>query len=101
LSLPRAGGRAVGERMHMTRVEREEMGFDVVFVGAGPASLAGALHLANLVKRHNGAGGSLGEVEIAVIEKGSEVGAHGLSGAVMDPVGIAELLPDFLERGCP
>ncbi len=85
----------------MSRIEREELPFDVVFVGAGPASLAGALHLANLVRRHNEAGGTLGEVEIAVIEKGSEVGAHGLSGAVMDPVALAELMPDFLERGCP
>jgi electron-transferring-flavoprotein dehydrogenase len=77
------------------------MPVDVVFVGAGPASLAGALHLANLVRRHNEAGGGLGEIEIAVIEKGAEVGAHGLSGAVMDPVALAELMPDFLERGCP
>ena len=77
------------------------MPFDVVFVGAGPANLAGALHLANLVKRHNAEGGTLGEVEIAVIEKGPEIGAHGLSGAVMDPKALAELIPDFLERGCP
>ena len=85
----------------MDTIEREELPFDVVFVGAGPASLAGAYHLARLVKAHNDAGGKLGEVEIAVIEKGSEVGAHGLSGAVMDPIGIRELIPDFLERGCP
>ena len=85
----------------MARIEREELPFDVVFVGAGPASLAGALHLANLVARHNAAGGTLGEVEIAVIEKGPEIGAHGLSGAVMDPRALAELMPDFLERGCP
>jgi electron-transferring-flavoprotein dehydrogenase len=85
----------------MARVDREEMPFDVVFVGAGPASLAGSLHLANLVRRHNEAGGTLGEVEIAVVEKGAEIGAHGLSGAVMDPVALAELMPDFLERGCP
>jgi electron-transferring-flavoprotein dehydrogenase len=85
----------------MASIEREELPFDVVFVGAGPASLAGSLHLANLVRRHNDAGGGLGDVEIAVIEKGPEVGAHGLSGAVMDPVALAELMPDFLERGCP
>lgn len=83
----------------MPPLEREELPFDVVFVGAGPASLAGALHLAKLVKQHNSSGGSLGEIEIAVIEKGAEVGAHGLSGAVMDPKGLAELMPDFLERG--
>ncbi len=85
----------------MSRIEREELPFDVVFVGAGPASLAGAFHLANLVKKHNASGGKLGEIEIAVIEKGAEVGAHGLSGAVMDPKALAELMPDFLERGCP
>ncbi len=85
----------------MATIEREELPFDVVFVGAGPASLAGAYHLAQLVKAHNDAGGKLGDIEIAVIEKGAEVGAHGLSGAVMDPKGIAELMPDFLERGCP
>jgi electron-transferring-flavoprotein dehydrogenase len=85
----------------MSRIEREEMPFDVVFVGGGPASLAGALHLANLVKRANAYGVGPGEVEIAVIEKGSEIGAHGLSGAVMDPKAIAELMPDFLARGCP
>ena len=85
----------------MARIEREELPFDVVFVGGGPASLAGALHLAKLVREHNEAGGGLGEVEIAVIEKGPEIGAHGLSGCVMDPVALAELIPDFLERGCP
>lgn len=85
----------------MAPIEREELPFDVVFVGAGPASLAGALHLSNLIKAHNASGGKLGEVEIAVIEKGAEVGAHGLSGAVMDPKALAELMPDFLERGCP
>jgi electron-transferring-flavoprotein dehydrogenase len=85
----------------MSALKREEMPFDVVFVGAGPASLAGALHLARLVKRHNDGGGKLGEVEIAVIEKGSEVGAHGLSGAVMDPVALRELIPDFIDMGCP
>lgn len=88
-------------RYLMSPIEREELPFDVVFVGAGPASLAGALHLANLIKKHNAGGGKLGEIEIAVIEKGAEVGAHGLSGAVMDPKALAELMPDFLERGCP
>jgi len=85
----------------MARIERETMPFDVVFVGAGPASLAGALHLAHLVKHFNAQGIGPGDVEIAVIEKGAEVGAHGLSGAVMDPKAIRELIPNFLERGCP
>src|ERR671933_143987 len=89
-------------------MERESIEMDVLFVGAGPASLSGALHLARLVREHNEAvakgarkGKSLGEVQIAVIEKGASVGAHILSGAVMDPKALAELVPDFLERGAP
>src|SRR5215813_9360159 len=89
-------------------MERETLEFDVVFVGAGPANLSGALHLARLIKSHNeavskgeGTGKPLGEIEIAVIEKGSTVGAHILSGAVMDPKGLAELMPDFIEQGAP
>jgi electron-transferring-flavoprotein dehydrogenase len=81
---------------------------DVVFVGAGPANLSGALHLARLVKEHNEAvaagkreGKSLGELEIGVIEKGAAVGSHILSGAVMDPKALRELIPDFLEQGAP
>src|ERR671933_2124290 len=81
---------------------------DVVFVGAGPANLAGALHLARLVQEHNEAvaagkreGKPLGEIEIGVIEKGASVGAHILSGAVMDPCALAELIPDFVEQGAP
>src|SRR5213594_3549068 len=89
-------------------MERESLEMDVVFVGAGPANLSGALHLARLVKEHNEAiakgekqGRELGEIEIAVIEKGSTVGAHILSGAVMDPKGLKELMPDFIEQGAP
>src|SRR5919198_947804 len=89
-------------------MERESIEMDVLFVGAGPACLSGALHLARLVREHNEAvekgarkGKSLGEVQIAVIEKGASVGAHILSGAVMDPKALAELVPDFLERGAP
>src|ERR687884_1731314 len=80
----------------------------VVFVGAGPANLSGALHLARLIREHNEAveagkreGRPLGEIEIGVIEKGASVGAHILSGAVMDPRALKELLPDFVERGAP
>src|SRR6267142_3637593 len=89
-------------------MERESLEFDVVFVGAGPANLSGALHLARLIKKHNEAvasgelkAESLGEIEIAVIEKGAAIGAHILSGAVMDPKGLKELMPDFIEQGAP
>lgn len=83
--------------------ERETLEFDVVFVGAGPANLSGALHLAQLIKQHkeSGAGETLGDVEIAVIEKGATVGSHILSGAVMDPKALRELIPDFVEQGAP
>ncbi|MBA2734046.1 MAG: electron transfer flavoprotein-ubiquinone oxidoreductase [Acidobacteria bacterium] len=81
---------------------------DVVFVGAGPANLSGALHLARLVKEHNELiasgkreGQPLGEIEIGVIEKGAYVGAHILSGAVMDPRALQELMPDFIKQGAP
>ena len=81
---------------------------DVVFVGAGPANLSGALHLARLIKEHNEMvaegkreGAPLGEIEIGVIEKGAYVGAHLLSGAVMDPRALKELMPDFVEQGAP
>ncbi len=82
-------------------MERESLEMDVVFVGAGPANLSGALHLANLIEKAKGQGTDLGEIQIAVIEKGSSVGAHTLSGAVMDPKGLAELIPDFKEKGAP
>ena len=88
-------------------MDREVLEFDVQFVGAGPAGLAGAIHLANLIAKHHQAiaagapGQALGEVAIAVLEKARRVGAHGISGAVMDPRAITELLPDWRERGCP
>ncbi|HEX8458016.1 MAG TPA: electron transfer flavoprotein-ubiquinone oxidoreductase [Pyrinomonadaceae bacterium] len=89
-------------------MERESLEMDVVFVGAGPANLSGALHLARLVKEHNEAvaagrreGKPLGELEIGVIEKGAHVGAHILSGAVMDPRALRELIPDFIKQGAP
>jgi electron-transferring-flavoprotein dehydrogenase len=89
-------------------MERESLEMDVVFVGAGPANLSGAYQLTRLVNEHNEAiangtkqGESLGEVQIAVIEKGATVGGHILSGAVMDPKGLAELIPNFVEAGAP
>jgi len=83
-------------------MDRETLEFDVVFVGAGPANLSGALHLNRLIKNHNEmSGNALGDIEIAVIEKGAAVGAHILSGAVMDPKALKELITDFIEQGAP
>ncbi len=76
-------------------MERETLEFDVLFVGAGPANLSGAYHLARLAKQNTL------EIEIAVIEKSATVGAHILSGAVMDPRALKELIPDFVEQGAP
>ena len=87
--------------------EREIMEVDVLFVGGGIACLSGALNLSNLIQKHNetvdqeGRGKKLEEVMIAVLEKGAYVGAHGISGAVMDPSALKELVPDFMERGAP
>ena len=86
---------------------RETFPLDVLFVGGGPACLAGAIRLAERVRRHNAdiASGALkGEplaLEIGVIDKAREFGQHGLSGAVLNPLALAELLPDYLEKGCP
>jgi electron-transferring-flavoprotein dehydrogenase len=84
-------------------IERETLDVDVVIVGAGPAGLAAAYRLAELIKAHNesNAEKKLENISIALLEKGKEIGSHGISGAVMDPRGIAELMPDWLERGCP
>ncbi|MET0752736.1 MAG: electron transfer flavoprotein-ubiquinone oxidoreductase [Pyrinomonadaceae bacterium] len=89
-------------------IEREQIEMDVLFVGAGPANLAAALHLKNQIKEHNRLvantsyqGREIEDLEIGIIEKGSFVGAHILSGAVMDALAIRELMPDFLEQGCP
>ena len=71
--------------------EREAMEFDVVIVGAGPAGLAAAIRLKQLAP----------EATVCVVEKGGEVGAHILSGCVIEPRALAELLPDWKERGAP
>jgi electron-transferring-flavoprotein dehydrogenase len=87
-------------------IERETLEMDVLLVGAGPANLSCALHLTNLISRHNEKAKQTGqkpldEVNIAVIEKAAEIGAHQLSGAVLDPTSLARLIPDFEKEGAP
>ena len=75
--------------------ERESMDFDVVVVGAGPAGLSAAIKIKQLAQASDL------DLSVVVLEKGSEVGAHILSGAVIDPVGLDTLIPDWRERGAP
>jgi electron-transferring-flavoprotein dehydrogenase len=88
--------------------ERDVLEVDVLFVGAGPASLGGAIRLAQLYEDHNRAiksgaktGPELSTENILVIDKAGTIGDHGISGAVLDPRGFRDLLGDFLAAGCP
>jgi electron-transferring-flavoprotein dehydrogenase len=90
------------ERLVLTEAPgAERIDMDVVFVGAGPAGLAGAIHLAQLVQRDNESGDGMGEVTIGVLEKAASLGEHSLSGAVVNPRAFRELFPELSDGDFP
>src|SRR5712671_7820711 len=81
--------------------DAEAVPMDVLFVGGGPAGLAGAIALARMVKADNEAGGDLGDVQIGVLEKAGALGEHSLSGAVVNPIAIRTLFPELKDKDFP
>jgi electron-transferring-flavoprotein dehydrogenase len=81
--------------------EREVIETDVLVVGAGPAGLAAAIRFKDLLDAHNAQAATKLDASVMVVEKAAEIGAHNLSGAVLDPSSLGELIPDFKERGAP
>jgi electron-transferring-flavoprotein dehydrogenase len=81
--------------------EREVLETDVLIVGGGPAGLAAAIRFKDLLDAHNETATRKLEASVMVVEKAAEVGAHSLSGAVLDPISLKELIPDFAGKGAP
>jgi len=90
------------DRLILTdKPDAEAVPMDVLFVGGGPAGLAGAIALARLIKADQEAGGDLGDVQIGVLEKAGALGEHSLSGAVVDPIAIRALFPELKDKDFP
>ncbi len=94
--------------MSVDSIQREEMPVDVLIVGGGAAGLSASIQIKKMIDQHNEAiaagtktGAPIDEPMIVVLEKGSEIGAQSLSGAVLNPVALKELIPDYLDKGFP